>query len=653
MSVIKTRPDFTDGTGISGSELNDIADTAINANTVATNISTSPDTTNAGLVGTPSVSVNSEGHLVFSNLKGESGSQGVSVSGVSKTSTSGLTDTYTMTLSDNTQITFQITNGAKGADGVPPTIGISEYSAGQTYYHNNTRLDLVTYGGSTYAPINSSVSGILPTNSTYWALIALKGSDVGGNVSTANNNTISKNLIYGFTPTNVPSGAGDSITGLWTLINTPDLSSYLKIIPDSTTANAFLCTNENGALIDFIAIDTIATKTYVDTTVSSETANRTSADTALGTRIDNEAAARGNAITSERSTANGEYVKNMLHLGAYDTYTYDSATGIYTVTRQTGYLIFNDASKFTLWNVANSKIGAEYKDYALSRAYYTGTFSDKQWTMCNSKGLKSITANEFWGNKIGLALRGDSISLSVLIYLGDSYQTIDSIISYLLGTTLQYKLSTSYSYTETYDERHFARTGQSYIEEWKKGEADRSSNLTKVNSSSGVSNVILSSSLQSGQYTLSLSCGTDDAFTILSGSTAIGTHTAGTASFSLTFTISSVSSISISGTAGSYAYSNIMLNSGSVALPYQPYEGKVVHQSALDSALNPSSKIIQASILTIDEARKAKSIEYLDYDGNIYKCMYAYTQTGLVFYYIDQFGQPHIISGTSFVYVYY
>jgi hypothetical protein len=41
-------------------------------------------------------------------------------------------------------------------------------------------------------------------------------------------------------------------------------------------------------------------------------------------------------LASERTTANDEFVKNMLHLGYYDTYTIDS-NGNYVVTRQTGY----------------------------------------------------------------------------------------------------------------------------------------------------------------------------------------------------------------------------------------------------------------------------------------------------------------------------
>jgi hypothetical protein len=85
-----------------------------------------------------------------------------------------------------------------------------------------------------------------------------------------------------------------------------------------------------------------------------------------------------------------------------------------------------------------------------------------------------------------------------------------------------------------------------------------------------------------------------------------------------------------------------------------PTEGSAnpVSSGGVYSALNPSMKLIQVSNLTIFEARKAKSIEYSADDGNQYKCMYDYTPAGVVLYYINQFGQPHIISGTSSVYVF-
>jgi hypothetical protein len=64
--------------------------------------------------------------------------------------------------------------------------------------------------------------------------------------------------------------------------------------------------------------------------LNTEIQARKDADTTLQTNIDSEAEARASADTTERSTANDEYIKNMLHLGAYDTYSVDS-NGNYVV----------------------------------------------------------------------------------------------------------------------------------------------------------------------------------------------------------------------------------------------------------------------------------------------------------------------------------
>jgi hypothetical protein len=365
-----------------------------------------------------------------------------------------------------------------------------------------------------------------------------------------------------------------------------EYDALLKGTYDSTDTTKYLC--HNGTWKSVTASD---------------------ADTALGERID-----------TERNTANNEYVKNMLHLGAYDTYTYDSTTGIYTVTRQTGYFIFNDASKFTLWPVANSKIGAMYKDCALSRAYYTGTLASKAWTMCNSKGLSSITENDAWAHTIGLALNSDTNYIKA--YLGDSYQTIDSIISYLLGTTVQYKLSTPY--TETYEPSHFARI-EPYALEHAKSEADRSSNLCdnatfldgvnlcncSANYSNGQLNIVSTGSdSYIGEYSISPynpKCGKrinvkpDTTYTLSTGSSDITKNfitlydSNGTKVSSIwcnytnitTFTTPSTCAFIVirvgngSSVAGTTYSFNIMLVEGSHALPYQPYEGKTVHETGL------------------------------------------------------------------------
>ena len=69
--------------------------------------------------------------------------------------------------------------GAKGATGAK---GVSfavkgAWASGTAYVNNAAQIDVVTYNGSSYACVKShtSSSSILPTNATYWTLIAQKG----------------------------------------------------------------------------------------------------------------------------------------------------------------------------------------------------------------------------------------------------------------------------------------------------------------------------------------------------------------------------------------------------------------------------------------------------------------------------------------------
>ena len=51
------------------------------------------------------------------------------------------------------------------------------WASGTAYVNNTTQIDVVTYNGSSYACKTSHTASpsILPTNTTYWTLIAQKG----------------------------------------------------------------------------------------------------------------------------------------------------------------------------------------------------------------------------------------------------------------------------------------------------------------------------------------------------------------------------------------------------------------------------------------------------------------------------------------------
>ena len=93
------------------------------------------DGNDIGTSGTPSVTRSVLGNkttFTFHQLKGASGADGVSVDRIEKTGTDGLVDTYTIYYSDNSTSTFQVTNGANGADGNNGSDGVSISSVTKT-----------------------------------------------------------------------------------------------------------------------------------------------------------------------------------------------------------------------------------------------------------------------------------------------------------------------------------------------------------------------------------------------------------------------------------------------------------------------------------------------------------------------------------------
>ena len=320
-------------------------------------------------------------------------------------------------------------------------------------------------------------------------------------------------------------------------------------------------------------------------------------------------------------------VANMLHLGAYDTYTY--ADESYTITRQTGYLKLDGVE-----NKFNSKTGSTNNgEYSYNGVinYISKPSTPSAIADIISDTLKTLTADTLFAhNTYGIAT--DTLG-SILVGLTTAIDTLDKANDYLKQNpiSIQYMLATST--TERVEKNHFARTGQPYIEEWKKSEADRSSNLCNTFDRSNIpsdsslysatlnpdgtytstatsdgrewsySNSDFKLELEPGTYTVSARLTSDNPNVGIKLFDSNNNELADASASPRVFTLTSRTSVGIMVKAfdGS-AY--IMLNRGSVAIPYQPYEGEVVHGKGLAETLSayPTSQKVSETYLAKSDA---------------------------------------------------
>jgi hypothetical protein len=293
-----------------------------------------------------------------------------------------------------------------------------------------------------------------------------------------------------------------------------------------------------------------------------------------------------NDIKEIRTYAKGS-VNEMLHLGAFDTYTIDD-NGNYVVTRQTGY-IKGDSNNLKAIEKSNGGLFQVVLDLSTYPAISYSSISDIE------SNYPKKTAVDAWASSSGSIAYFPGYNRLEMYATG--CDTADNALAYFLANPIfvQYKLSASY--TETYDPLHFARI-QPYALEYAKSEADRSSNLigpilknasaaglTFVNNGDGSYRVYGTATLaqvsneSSGYSDVVLKPGK---YYWSTGNSSVKMYSVGTG-YNQYIDLTSETAVKFylqwDGTPGSSVDIIFypMLNEGSHPLPYQPYEGPVAH----------------------------------------------------------------------------
>ena len=256
--------------------------------------------------------------------------------------------------------------------------------------------------------------------------------------------------------------------------------------------------------------------------------------------------------------------KQEYNLGYYDTMVANS-DGTYTITRQTGYVdlgTFDWALDGT--NRFFNRCGLDFE---------MPSTSDTKPNIISSK-YSAITEYEYvQRSKIGISIAYSSGIKTILIY-DTNYNDVNTFKSAVQGVILQYKLATPLT-TEKVEKNHYSLYNQDFILEHNKSEAERRTNLF----SGGVS--LMDKGLVIGkQYIITTKNKTIYNFKIatfsnaVTGSVEVLNEKNNTSTFIFTWNTNKNWNLYVFDT--NWVLQNnddieIMLNEGSIALPYQPY----------------------------------------------------------------------------------
>lgn len=303
------------------------------------------------------------------------------------------------------------------------------------------------------------------------------------------------------------------------------------------------------------------------------------------------------------STTNDDY-QSLYNLGVYDKITTNS-DGTYSIVRQTGYVILDGSEDG--WGIYTQGLWAYIK---LNNILPVTNQNNVGQLIANIGNVVSITTMINTSSGIQIALGGESVNIRPNV---SSINSLDTFKQWLAqnNIAIQYKLATSY--TEKVEANHYARYNESFILDHNKSEAERSANLIDIATLSGTTTTqdyfivttkdITSILENNGERNYIVSVKLSNVPSNVISAIEIkrnwqywkGAQITGNGNLIVSFTYEKgyTYQFIIYGNYGSgngveytYTFSDIMLNEGSTSLPYQPYEGKTIHEKDLENSLD-------------------------------------------------------------------
>lgn len=310
--------------------------------------------------------------------------------------------------------------------------------------------------------------------------------------------------------------------------------------------------------------------------------------------------------------------KSLYNLGAYDTYV-DNGDGTVTVTRKTGYL---NASDMT-WNYSNAITGFISTDGG-DLVKVTGF----QTTPNISANIKVVPRNQIAStdNSISANAAEEGGSNTFLLKISSTVTTTNDLMSWLSANPVYIQYETTGSYTEKLPANTPINTLDANMSNIVREEVEKTLNLYNHNDVSGFSGNVDASDFGEGTIDVAwvgVSSNATINFNAKNGATfscRLNSASAGYWAYNMTWLYQDGTSERMTtnqsvGTSGNFTFSsaakevigiqilvnlnwsasNVMINEGSHAYPYQPYNGAIVHEKQLNEALEDGAGAINGT----------------------------------------------------------